>query len=674
MKTPAPIRRTAPGFLARLRDDVRGNALMIMAAMLIPLAAFSGSAIDMARLYTVKTRLQQACDAGALAGRKSMTTTLDTSSTGQAQTFFNNNFRAGWFKTVNVAFTPSLTSDNQVHGVATADVPMTIMAMFGQPTRTLTVNCQARFDSDIDIVFVLDTTGSMACTTADDPCGAATKSYTRTSDGTTGWYTVEESGSKIAGLRSAVLSFYDTLAKAVDASSQIRFGFVPYTSTVNVGKAITAVSSTAMVTKWQYQTRHAVNDNILTSDGGKVVTATSQANCLANASRTPALTTSVNPMDGSTITNYGYTSTGTAARKEASYTTSNGKSTCTVTTETVTPVWRYQQWPADVSGFVSSLATGTKVDDPSKVTSATSAWQGCIEERTTSVASSFDQSNLPDDLDPDELPVANVNAWGFPTAQDTRWRPMWPDITYYRGANTSKDDYGDDTTVTDYKTGIKNSGGVYTTPYGDYNPSWMTNDTDPYSYVLQSPTYSDAYYTCGMPAQRLTVITTRDQVSNYVNNNDFRAIGGTYHDTGMIWGTRLIAPNGLFANDTAARTGHPAPNRYIVFMTDGQMSPNQSIYGMYGMEYYDGRVTGKTIGSYSSTTDLNNHNARFVAECQAAKNRGITVFVVGFGQTLNTQLTQCASPNKAYYASDNTSLTAAFQSIAQQVALLRLSQ
>ena len=50
------------------------------------------------------------------------------------------------------------------------------------------------------------------------------------------------------------------------------------------------------------------------------------------------------------------------------------------------------------------------------------------------------------------------------------------------------------------------------------------------------------------------------------------------------------------------------------------------------------------------------------------------MFVIGFGQTLTPQLTQCASPDQAFYASDNASLDAAFRRIANQVALLRVSK
>jgi Flp pilus assembly protein TadG len=613
------------GFLGRLRRDVRGNTLALMAAMLIPLAALSGSAVDLGRLYTVKTRLQQACDAGVLAGRKMMvdpsSSTLDDTATQAAQTFFANNFHAGWFKTSSVVFTPTKSGDSQVDGTATAVVPMTVMTMFGVSSRTVSVTCEARYDvADADIMFVLDTTGSMACTTADDPCGAPAASYTRP-DGTTGYYDVEESGSKLSGLRAAVLSFYDTLVATADPSTHIRYGFVTYTSTVNVGYLL---PSSALVTKWKYQTRTPTDANNGTATN-TVYTGDTQTSCNARTSRNPAT---------------GYTSSGTATVYTASWSSSTSK--CTVTAQPVKVVWTYGQAAYDVSQYVA----GNVVVDPTKIGNVNSQkWQGCIEERNTAVgANSYDINNLPDDLDPDKAPVADVDANGLPTSSDTRWRPMWPEVIYYRGSSLAS--------------------------FQDTNPdnSPQNYDNSRYQNVNGASYLKAGYITCGKPAQRLTTMTRTD-VSNFVNATDFRAIGGTYHDTGMIWGTRLISPTGIFASDTAAWPGRQAPNRFIVFMTDGQMSPNQSIYGMYGLEQYDQRVTG---GSFSNDTAY--HNARFVAECAAAKARNITVFVVGFGQTLNSQLKACASPGQAYYASDNAALKTAFQKIAQQVAMLRISK
>ena len=117
--------------MGRLRDDKRGNTLAMLAIALVPLSLMVGSGIDTARLYVVKVRLQQACDAGVLAGRKAMvssaSTTLDTNAATQATTFFTNNFKSGWMSTNTVSFTPTKTADQQVSGVASATVPMTIM-------------------------------------------------------------------------------------------------------------------------------------------------------------------------------------------------------------------------------------------------------------------------------------------------------------------------------------------------------------------------------------------------------------------------------------------------------------------------------------------------------------------------------------------------------------------
>jgi len=58
--------------LRRLAHNTSGNVLAIMAAAFVPLAGLIGGGVDMTRIYITKTRLQQACDAGALAGRKVM--------------------------------------------------------------------------------------------------------------------------------------------------------------------------------------------------------------------------------------------------------------------------------------------------------------------------------------------------------------------------------------------------------------------------------------------------------------------------------------------------------------------------------------------------------------------------------------------------------------------------
>lgn len=163
---------------------------------------------------------------------------------------------------------------------------------------------------------------------------------------------------------------------------------------------------------------------------------------------------------------------------------------------------------------------------------------------------------------------------------------------------------------------------------------------------------------------------TAQQVHDYVYNADFKPFGGTYHDTGMIWGTRMLSPNGIFAADTAAWPGRKDPARNIVFMTDGTMSPSWSSYGQYGVEGLDQRDGAGT----NSTADYDNHVARFRVECDAAKKKGITIYVVAVGVSVNSDLTYCASPGQTFQASSTSDLTAAFKSIAQRVAMLRISQ
>ncbi len=631
----------ASTFFGRLKRDVRGNTLAMMAIALVPLSALAGSAVDMGRLYVVKVRLQQACDAGVLAGRKNMVssgTILDTASAEQAKAFFRNNFREGWLNTAAVVFTPAKTSDNQVSGTATATVPMSIMKMFAMPNITLNLTCEARYDvADTDVMFVLDTTGSMACLPQDSTStcsnyvtNAGTTTYVRPADGgasgnrsvagypgSTGYYVPEKSGSRIAALRAAVVSFYDTLDGTKDPTTNVRYGFVTYTSTVNAGRAIMDKSPAYMVggtgsQTWNYQSRRQNGEDASTSTATYYNTTSSTCNNYAHA-RSPAT---------------GYdNSTGSPGPQATMVTSSRSGTTCTVLTTTYLPRWTYAQYPFDVSGYVA----GNVVDDPTKVNTATSRWQGCIEERdTTSGASSFSTASLPPDLDPDLIPTS---------ATSTRWRPMWPDIVYDRYYDPDATN-GDDTT---------------------YRPSLGSTSR------LQA-----GYVTCGKPVQRLTVMARAD-VSTYVTAADFRAIGGTYHDTGMIWGTRMLSPNGIFANDTKAWDGRQEPNRVLIFMTDGDMQPNADLYGMYGLEQFDKRVTNGNFSDF--TTYQNYHNQRFLAECSKAKSLGIDVWVVAVGQAVTTQLTACASsPSQAIYAGTSPDVSAAFANIAKQVAALRISR
>ena len=53
------------GFLTRLAKNQAGNVMPLLGFLVFPMAAMVGGAVDLSRIYTVQTRLQNACDAPA---------------------------------------------------------------------------------------------------------------------------------------------------------------------------------------------------------------------------------------------------------------------------------------------------------------------------------------------------------------------------------------------------------------------------------------------------------------------------------------------------------------------------------------------------------------------------------------------------------------------------------
>ena len=95
--------------MSRLARSQKGNVVAIVAAAIIPLAALIGGGLDMGRAYMARARMQQACDAAALAGRRAMTTSSMTAANiTEARKFFDFNFPQGTFQAAT--FTPVIRS------------------------------------------------------------------------------------------------------------------------------------------------------------------------------------------------------------------------------------------------------------------------------------------------------------------------------------------------------------------------------------------------------------------------------------------------------------------------------------------------------------------------------------------------------------------------------------
>lgn len=606
--------------------------MYITAGLLVPIIATIGAGVDLGQAYMAKSRLQQACDAGVLAGRKSMAEgTFDAEAQTAARNMFNFNYPSGIYDSTNVTFTPTQRGTAEVTATATARVNTIIMDMFGKENFPLTVNCTAKLEiSNADIMFVLDTTGSMASTNSGDTVN------------------------RITALKTEVMAFFDTVASAQQGDSQIRYGVMPYSSNVNVGRILYATNPSWIASDLTIPSRTGQwvqtgttgpstafgswsswsswsNTGVIVSGqtSGTCSSAPSPANTITNGTATTGTSTSgSNPRTTTTTTSLTQTETdfrnawaSSACRQQRSTRTRSSTTTSSITEE-----YRYTYSMLNYN-TASVLPVGGTMTAPSGALGATvtTGWNGCILERDT--VAFDDAAVLPSgvhDLDVDSAPSSSA----------TRWRVHLPALLH------------------PYPTSVSPATGT------------LVTTTD---HAAMGTTSSSA--ACPTEAMKLTAMTAANRSTFNTYIQSLNPIGGTYHDVGMIWGTRFISPTGIFASENTTAPNGSSISRHIIFMTDGIMEPNTSIYGFQGRETHHFRV-----GSTNITELTARHHRRFLEACSAAKARNITVWVVSFGTSLTPQLQQCASGDKAFQANNSTQLRQQFQSIAQQITRLRLSE
>ena len=652
-------------FLYRLLHDRTANTLAIAAASLMPLLAMVGGGVDASRYYMAAARMQAACDAGALAARQAMGTSSFTSAHEQiGLNFFDQNFSDGIFGTTNRTRNYVASSSSVVTGTASATIPTTIMGAFGYTTFALSASCTAEVNiSNSDIMFVLDVTGSMADCPDNSACNSG-------------------AGSKIVALRSAVMSFYDTVQASVSPAAQLRYGIVPYSQQVNVGFSIPRVH---MANNNTYQSRVARYNNA-TLPGGSV------GDPILVTDQTEWLPRSTSNFNSGNTDDYRFRTDGSNGTSAQNFCTATLPGTYTVNVSGVNQTWQVfatpqivsNQWPnvgnannlagcrsrvrktrpatvTDVTPqfrdwIYCPVTTGTtnpcNVNNPagspnswdsvtfSSVYASNAinlpvgtngamtsvSWAGCIEEPDTV---------LTDNYSPIPAGAFDININLVPASENQRWKPALNNAVWERrdGANNRTTN-----SVTDAE---RVAAGRTTT---QDRPGWS----------------------CPRAARKLAT-TSRTDLNTYVNS--LAATGNTYHDLGMVWGARFLSPRGIFASENATAPNGDPIARHIVFMTDGAQVNNVENYSTQGIEWWDRRITGDG----NSTREFSRRSSRLQAVCRAAQAENITVWVVAFGTALTQNLIDCASPGRAFQASDNATLNARFQEIAQKIAALRLT-
>ncbi len=609
------------GLFARLRTDRRGNTLAIMAAALIPLAGMVGGGIDMSRMYIVKTRLQHACDAGALAGRKQMGSGTWSQASyaprGTAERFFDSNFPGNAYGSTGTTKTYTENAGT-VTGVASATVPMTLMRVLGKTTETLTVTCEAEMRlPNTDVMFVLDTTGSMN----DTPSG--------------------DTMTKMASLKLAVKCFYEIVAR-LDTNAtcttgtpsggtgnqvQVRFGFMPYATNVNVGKLL---PTAYFANTWKYQTREWE-----TTGGGSwsnwdlydYYSSSSGANCNA----APANTTNTEYRrynnEPKAVYYYGGWYCGYERR-----TRSGGSSQ-----------WVYDQHSVNVGLLKNGSSWNNSFQWPigSNGANRTITWEGCIEERATVRTTDFDPiPNNAYDLNIDLVPSAGTAT--------SLWGPALPELIYARQV----------------------------TNWWDWSPANRNEAKTTANYVQPSDWGG---YACPEQAKKLQAWPVADDFDDYVDS--LSPSGNTYHDIGLLWGARFMSPTGIFASENALTPQGGEIDRHMIFMTDGDTCTGATNYAAYGVAWFDRRQTADnsvpTDGCGETGTLTQQVNLRTEALCTAIKNKNITLWVIVFGNlatATETRMSNCATSTRYFKATNAATLQQTFKSIADQISALRITK
>ena len=602
--------------------------MALVAAALFPLLGLIGGGIDIGRGYLSQSRLQQACDSGVLAARKRLGTEVAVSgvvpegAVAAGQRFFNLNFRNGAYGTEDRSFEMTLEDDYSISGRATVDVPTTLMAIFGFGEMPVTVECQAQLNmSNMDVMMVLDTTGSMAMTNPGD------------------------TQPKIAVLRDTIRSFYAQIEANRSANARVRYGFVPYSSNVNVGYLL---RSGWMVDEMTIQARVAdekSKKSVATPVSGTATSLAPTTSSTCPPSDVDWVDLSIEDLPtgqkGQSLLN------GTEYVCEADPSTGLFAVTGTVYQDYVidwfvpkgnSAGWQYEALTMDVSAFNGSsdqslifdgqagLPTEARAEiDPLGLISQ---FRGCIMERKTFEIADYGNVDLTRALDLD------IDLVPDPSDPATQWQPLLSEIHLVKTKQAKK--------ITSLDT--------------------LLADIDTYlasSQLLAQPP-------CPAKARKLSVMTAA-QISAYADS--LQPVGNTYHDIGMIWGGRLLSPTGLFAGENADLPAQPT-SRHLIFLTDGETATAPFNYATYGLESVEER-RWKTKSPLSLNQTVEH---RFAFACEEVKKKNITVWVISFGTAANPVMQDCAGANRYFVADDGQQLEEAFATIAKRMGELRVTR
>ena len=199
------------------------------------------------------------------------------------------------------------------------------------------------------------------------------------------------------------------------------------------------------------------------------------------------------------------------------------------------------------------------------------------------------------------------------------------------------------TTTVDWLKGIRSS---WTGCLSDRNQSF---DVSAAAFDADTP---DSYYVAE-PCDTSSTSLIKDMSTNISEVNTFvnglASTGNTNITVGVQQGMELLSPEAPYTQGVA--WGDPDMDKYMIVVTDGDNTQNRT-------------------SSSSSTIDK-----RTALACQAAKDKGITIFVVRVMDGNSDMLKKCASKTIYYYdLSSASQLSATMADIFMRIGKLRIVQ
>lgn len=179
---------------------------------------------------------------------------------------------------------------------------------------------------------------------------------------------------------------------------------------------------------------------------------------------------------------------------------------------------------------------------------------------------------------------------------------------------------------------------------------------------------ANSFASCTIPTSGEIVPLTDDKATLIDRINDLPTNGMTAGQIGTAWAWYTLSPNwnSLWGASSAASAYGSGTRKIAILMTDGE----------YNMQYDANGIEPGEPGAGSAANGDSTSQAR--ALCTAMKDKGITVYTVGFalgkGSTASKTLDHCATdPSKAYTPEDASELQQAFRDIALKINQLYLT-